>query len=467
MSTALKCPNPSCPYLFDPSRVPAGVVLTCPRCGMRFTLGAPQPAAAPTQAAFENSPPADPSAFGGMSNEPEVSPDGKPIRRSFSAAGEASTLQLVIIAFICFVLLAGVATVIYFKLTSKPSSGGGEKVDKQLRQHNLSFEIPGSPWAIDPNTRAALGPPIILAFKRTEPDAFIGIGAKDFGSRPPRSSEMKDALTQLLDRNFTDVKRYPIADATFLGQPAVEAFKFEGGSRHGPTMVGVCYSTHFKGIGYWYIAWASEKDVAGQADTFEAIRERLKLEKYRDSWMPRETPINPFGGRTLGYQVLDGEDLWEEPDPDKRPATGEDPKGDLLLQTKKQPGKDFSEEATLLAMILPSDGGDPLAQGRRYVEKRIADAVKAADPTLVPMYIERTSNPDGEPPSNDSIETPAPVVRLQVTVPGASTFAKLVVVSAIKIGDKVVVVEAWCAWKDHEFFEAKFKQIAGSLHENK
>jgi hypothetical protein len=42
-----------------------------------------------------------------------------------------------------------------------------------------------------------------------------------------------------------------------------------------------------------------------------------------------------------------------------------------------------------------------------------------------------------------------------------------VVVSAIKIGDKVVVVEAWCAWKDHEFFEAKFKQVAGSLHENK
>ena len=39
MANALKCPNPSCPYLFDPTGVPAGVVLTCPRCGMRFTLG--------------------------------------------------------------------------------------------------------------------------------------------------------------------------------------------------------------------------------------------------------------------------------------------------------------------------------------------------------------------------------------------------------------------------------------------
>src|SRR3982751_1425400 len=44
MANTLKCPNPSCPYLFDPTSVPAGVVLACPRCGMRFTVG---PAAAP------------------------------------------------------------------------------------------------------------------------------------------------------------------------------------------------------------------------------------------------------------------------------------------------------------------------------------------------------------------------------------------------------------------------------------
>src|SRR5437763_14122909 len=48
MSNMLKCPNPSCPYVFDPSQVPVGVVLSCPRCAMQFTLGPPQAAAAPT-----------------------------------------------------------------------------------------------------------------------------------------------------------------------------------------------------------------------------------------------------------------------------------------------------------------------------------------------------------------------------------------------------------------------------------
>lgn len=46
MSTALKCPNPSCPFLFDPTQVPPGALLTCPRCGMRFTLG-PTPGGPP------------------------------------------------------------------------------------------------------------------------------------------------------------------------------------------------------------------------------------------------------------------------------------------------------------------------------------------------------------------------------------------------------------------------------------
>src|SRR5436305_13565696 len=51
MSNMLKCPNPSCPYVFDPSQVPVGVVLSCPRCAMQFTLGPPAPLAPPSTTA--------------------------------------------------------------------------------------------------------------------------------------------------------------------------------------------------------------------------------------------------------------------------------------------------------------------------------------------------------------------------------------------------------------------------------
>lgn len=463
MSTALKCPNPSCPYLFDPSRVPPGVVLTCPRCGMQFTLGPPQAAPPPPPAVHEMAPQADLSAFGGISSEPEAGPD-EPRRRSFSAAGEASTLQIVIIAFICFSLLAGVGTVIYMTFGGHSPNRGGGGLDKQLRQHNLSFEVPGAPWARDEDTRARLGSPFVLAFKRTEPDAFIAIGARDFSTREPRIGEMKEALNRVLDRTFDELNRYQIADAKFLGQPAIEAFRFDAKSKDGPTMKGICYSTSYKGIGYWYLAWASEKDVAEQADVFDAIRDQLKLEKHRETWMARQAPINTFAGRNLGYQVLDGDDLWEEADPAKRPATGEDAKADILLLSKKQMGKDFSEEATLIAMILERDGDDPLAQGVKYVKAQQTARVKESNEAFTPMFLERKGDPQGDPPSNPGIETPAPVARFQMTVPGAASVSKLLVISAAKIGDKVVVVLAWCSWQDREVLEAKLTQIAGSLH---
>jgi len=461
MSTALKCPNPSCPYLFDPSRVPAGVVLTCPRCGMRFTLGSPAEAnAAPAPPATEG-----PSFDGMPALEPEPG-EREPVRRSFSAAGPAGPLQTVIIAFICFAMLAGVVTMIYFRFLEKPSPIGRGN-DAKLREHNLSFEPPASPWVVDDDTRARLGPPIILAFKRSNPDAFIAIGAKNFDTRDPRPSELKNAADRVLDRVFGEVRQEPRAGLTLLGQPAVHAFKFEAQSKDGPNVAGLCLDTSYKGIGYWYLAWAAEKDAGEQEATFAEVRDKLKLGKNRENWTSKEQPIRTFGGHALSYQLLDGEDMWKEPDEKDRPAAGEDPNADLLLLAKvKQKGRDFADEATLVAMILDGNTGDPLSRARKYVEEQRTQRVKEAGEKLMPMFIERTGVPDGDPPSNP-VDAPTPIVRLQMTVPGASNSSKLLVISAIKIGDKLVAVEAFCAWKDREAFEAKLMQIAGSLRESR
>ncbi len=466
MSTALKCPNPSCPYLFDPSRVPPGAVLTCPRCGMRFTLGPPAPnVTAPPQSQIP-APPKPPAEFEGMApNAPEIGPDGQPVRRSFSAAGEAGPVQTVIISFICFVMLAGVSAMIYFRVTSNPNPvRGGSGL--QLSNHNLSFEMPGEPWALDDDTRAKLGPPMILAFKRTEPDAFFCVGARDYETREPRASELRSTAYTILDRTFEDVEKTQLESMNFLGQPATVAFSFRAATKDGARVAGLCYATGSKGIGYWAISWAGEADAGPQAETFEAIRAKLKLNNSREDWQAKQPPVRTFGGHAVAYRLLDGESDWAEPDAKVRSATDEDPKGDLLLQARlKVPGKDFAEEATLVTILLDSAGGDPLAQGRKYVEDRMTAQVKMADEKLEPTFIERNVPPEGDPPSGN-VETPAPVVRLQMTVKGASNYSKLIVVSAAKIGDRVVVVFASCSWPDRELFEGKLMQIAGSLRES-
>ena len=462
MSTALKCPNPSCPYLFDPSKVPAGAVLTCPRCGMRFTLGTPAPAAP----AVSKSPPAPPlpNSFDDMSKEEPRTAGEPPPRRSFAAAGEPASYQTGIIAFICFALLAGAGLAIYFKITWKPEVMKGEN-GQQLHAHNLSFETPEAPWAIDDDTKAKLGPPMILAFKRAEPDAFFAVGAKDYATREPRPSDLRSTVDRVMERNFEDVTRINLPDVAFLGQAATVAFSFTASLKDGSRVAGLCHATSYKGVGYWSVSWANEKDAEGQAAAFEGIREKLKLDKSRDSWAAKDLPVRTFGGHAVTYQLLDGEDIWKEPDAKDRPASGEDPKGDLLLTARvKVPGHDFPDEATLVAILLDGGGEDPLAQGRKYIEDRLAEQVKVADDKLAPKFLERKGNPDGDPPSNP-VDTPTPVVRMQMTVQGASSFSKLLVLSAAKVGDRVVVVYAHCSWGDREVFEAKLMQIAGSLRE--
>jgi hypothetical protein len=464
MSTVLKCPNPSCPYLFDPSRVPAGVVLTCPRCGMRFTLGPPAPAAPPPPTVPQTPPEA---AFAGFKkDEPEPDAESQPRRRNYSAAGESSPLQTGLIAFICFVLLAGVGAMIYMRFAGDNVPVKGE-TGQQLRSLNLALELPGEPWAMDENVKAALGPPMVIAFKRADPDAFIAFGGRDYESREPRRSDLVAGINQVLDRSFSDVTQEPYTDWTFLGQPAAVGFKFTGRNKEGSPVAGLCYATSYKGIAYWCICWSGDRDAEGQSEAFESIRAKFKLDKHREAWKPKEQPVQVRGGHSLGYQLLDGEDIWKEPDAKERPPSGEDPHGDLLLVANvKEKGRDTRAEATLVAIVLDAAGGDVLAQGRKYVEEQRTALLKAADEKFTPVFNELKGPPVGDPASNP-VETPTPVVRLQMTVQGSSSSSKLLVISALKIGDRVVVVHAYCAWNERELFEAKMEQIAGSLRESK
>jgi hypothetical protein len=369
--------------------------------------------------------------------------------------------------FIGLSLMAGVGAMVYFRIAGVPGGGGGGGDSApRLQDLNLAFEPPPAPWAQDDDLRVKLGPPILLVYKRTDPEAGMAFGARDFDTRNPRRSELRDGLNRPLNNLFEDVRPEDLAGVSWLGQPAV-AFEFRARLKDGPTVIGVCHATSYKGIGYWSICWAGENDAKDQAATFDATRGKFKLLGLRDGWKPKQAPTRAFGGHDLPYQVIDAEDVWKEPDPKDRPASGEDPKGDLLLVARiKQKGHDRADEATLLVSILDDPGGDPLEAGQKYVEQRWAEETKAADPKFTPTFEKQTGDPEGDPTS-PAVEATAPVVRLKMTVPGVSSYTKVIVVSADKVGNKLVVAQGRCAWGDRATFEPKLVQIAGSLRETK
>lgn len=472
MSSALKCPNPSCPYLFDPSRVPAGVILTCPRCAMRFTLGTPTvagtfpgagalppPSTPPTEPSFDTAPPRPPRPP--TTNGQPAAPVAPAPEWEQEASDPAGRRQTIILGTIVAVLLAGAALAIYFHVTAdpKPTRGGGTEVPDL----NLSFDPPGPAWSLDEEMRAKLGSPVKFVYHRLDPDAYLAIGARDYETRNPRAGDLRDGLMGPLRKLFENVRvETDLPKAKWLGHDA-RAFQFRAQSRDG-NVGGVCHAVGHKGVAYWAIGWCGENDVEALLPQFEAVREQFHLMDRRDKWQPKEGTSREFRGERADYRLTDTEGVWKRAD---TKAEDEDPQADLYLKaTLKRRGQDFAHEAELLVFVVDGGGGDPLQDARKYVEDRRTAEIRRANAEFTPAFKELTGDPDADPLANPG-EPQTGVVRLQSTVAGASGQSRLIVVSGIRADGKLVVVQAWCDWSERSAFETLFMQVAGSLRPGK
>lgn len=450
--SALKCPNPSCPYLFDPSGVPAGVVLTCPRCGMRFTLGPPPGGRAPAPQPAAN------LDFG--------APDGEiaraPTRRDARAVGGSGTRTTIALVVVSLALLAGVGATVYFRMFHTPARSDRDDGAAELREYNLTFEPPGPGWVRDDDRRARLGPPYLLLYRKgdaTQPgdaDPCWALGARDYSTREPRPVEVRDGLIQPLTALFADLSVQDVDGASWLGRPAT-AITFHGRQkRDGSKVVGQGYAAGHKGFGYWAVGWAAEADAAAAFPEFDALREKARLLGTRDGWSPKEAAARAFAGRKLRYEVVDRDGVWAEPDPDDRKPADVDPDADLLLVAReKRKGRDFVDEATFVVLVVDGAGGDdPLAAGRKVVDDKRAAEVKEAGGK--PAFTDLP--PDGAAPG---------VVRFRSLVSDGRGQSRLHVVAAVPVGDKLAVAHGWCPWADRLSFEDRLIRLASSLRERK
>ena len=153
MATTLKCPNPSCPYLFDPSTVPAGVVLACPRCTMRFTLGAGIAGANTRQPAAH---PARPTPVPQAPDPQAASPFDEMTPETARADGEtgprlpvrSSRLQTLLLVGVAVIGLAGAGIAVWYKLTQKPEEITPD-LSTNFPDRNFAFVEPPDAWSQD------------------------------------------------------------------------------------------------------------------------------------------------------------------------------------------------------------------------------------------------------------------------------------------------------------------------------
>ena len=135
-----------------------------------------------------------------------------------------------------------------------------------------------------------------------------------------------------------------------------------------------------------------------------------------------------------------------------------------INKTPKRDRKALPDEAELSVYIVAS-GGDPLQVARKYVEDKEKARIKAAGDPANPFthtFEELTGAEQGDPiPQSVPADTPA--VRLKSAVTESPSSNRLFVVSGLKVGDKIVVVQCWCEYLKRDVFETRFVQIAKSL----
>lgn len=441
---ALKCPSPSCTFLFDPTRVPAGAVLTCPRCALRFTL-APPP----------DVPPADPDAdsLGPPQPAPPPKKRGSPLASVAAVGGVLIVLAVVI----------GVVAALLSK--RQPDAGTVNTSELVVGDKNFAYAIPAG-WNRDPATQNAIGANVVALQRSAGPPAWAALAVTDFDTREPTPADLRGEIGRQLGRLFVGVPaELPLEPATWAGKPARHAL-FRGEHRTtAVACVGEVYALSYKGIAYWFTGWAAEADAKAVAAELDAARDGFRLLDGRHGWAPRPTPEVVFRSvqNNSKFRLATTEAIWTPAAVDS--PTLEDPKAELLLKgvVRGPAARDRPPTAQVVVLVLPA-AGDPAAQADKYVRGR-----HTRDPELFgPIEIKPVAGDIQGDPLPDAPDA-ALAVRLAVrhTKEGVSAAAdKLIVYAAVPVGTDLVVAEASCPLDERAVWERRLVRFVGSLRPN-
>jgi hypothetical protein len=494
MANALKCPNPSCPFLFDPTQVPPGAILTCPRCGMRFTLGpaipppiAPPPADnfdltrtlspqgennlfgvdAPTATFSEPLPPDPPRPVPSQPLPPSVetasveasaAAPARPLVRAHHYEENSSWKPVLgVLAVVATAVAIGVFVV--DKLNSKT---GGTSGTVQFEERNASYRLPVPNWERDDDARSLLGANL-MGLRRTGGVAVVAIEARDYNTRNPQPGELKEGITDRLRSLFDDLDSHEEEGAAWAGVPALKTtFRGTATAKLGSGIhVGEAYAIAHKGIGYWFFAIAPESEANQMAADLDDLRGRLKFLAARNEWKETTSASVLMVGDAADYRLTDGDGWWKKlADP-----RIEDPKADIAFDAEfvSRVKRDIKPRARLAVLVLAPTSDEPMAALREYLREQYDRLYGLKN------WQELTDPPLGDSPSSGDRRG---LESQRFKVSGSDpNLTKLVVLSAIKLdaqtpdGMKPMVIGAYasCAFEYQQFWEKRLAQLTGTL----
>lgn len=452
MPNYFPCPNAQCTYQFDADILPPAAMVTCPLCRTRFPYRANRPV---------------PTA-GGPGGEPaEDRPSGPPVVRLREAPQYSVWSTAIAVGAFCVVLLVVLFGVLK---RGRPSvDPTAEAFDERL---NLKVQPFPAGWEEDVAVRKPMDANV-LGRKRTNPDGYVAVVAKDWVDSQPRAGELDELVRARLRQGVSTVEVQPVEGETWAGHPA-QAVKFTG-SIEDEQVRGEAYAIAYKGVGYAFFAWASEANWAGLRDELVGLREKVRPAHLRDNWKPKRAGTETYPSEDGTYQLKDTDGAWLKGKPadqwgpkekkfivEPDDLKGMDPKAVMAFQAEyqiRERGDAKRHAATATALVVELDArGDPLEAARAHVIERIKKDYatdKVPDIKLEPM---------SRAPSGVGLPTGGPAIgRFLFNDPFDKDNRVMWVISALRVGNKTVAVEAHVPEKHASYVDEWMVHFAGSL----
>jgi len=345
------------------------------------------------------------------------------------------------------------------------ATGGGSGIT-EVSLYNFRYKQPQAPWQSDSTDVRAKLKVTVVAMERTtkdgDPDAWFAISATDYKDRQPRDRELDLGLRDRL-KYFENLESEVIPNAKWAGEPAF-GFGFEG-EVGGVLMTGEAYAMRYKGIGYWFFAWAPKESFPSRQAEFVDLRERVTFMGDRTAWVEKKINLKEFKPKMGSYSVSDTDGLWKE-----QVLGEEEPKTDPEMKELRPTISLYAEpenrdkdtrrlrinQGRLHVYVIPTDG-EPLEAAKKFVQAQLDKDVEDVEGAKVTLSDFTGPIPEG------FVKPSIPYLRMKSESTIDKDKKQLHVITAQNIGGKTVVVWAECMDRARDYWDGYLLKIAGSL----
>jgi hypothetical protein len=314
---------------------------------------------------------------------------------------------------------------------------------------NYSYTFPAAPWRMDNDTKQAIQSNL-FAIRRTEPNAWLALWAKDYKAYAPRDGQLFDEVYGRLLKYFTDLEYEQQPDAQFAGQRAMRLF-FQGQAKDQGAMVGEAYLMVYKGIGYAVLTWCPKDAQPQTFPEFDDLRQRFALQGYRDNWIDKRVPV-VFHGTQAGYTLRDTQTIWK-----KNKLLQDASKADLAIEAIDPNVPDSLNTASVRVQIQPKKAD--LAQAAAFARGELQKELLKESPQTKIEVVAGTSGPlDREGLVGDQKGHIAKLHIIQGE--GRERFA---IVAVAPTGEQTIAFYCECPWDKRSLWERDFDQLLGTF----